>query len=196
MANGSKAEQAVASGRYSLFQPSNKGNLLSDFPELRKVQSFMDIDNPRKMLFVWYYACKVSPARDILDDTDRIKFAMAKAWDGRVPKEIEGPYLKRAWGDEIAQAIADMSAYEPELRIRLKITCAQHIEILEGLISQKPKDGEWGNMLEYLKVVQQSLATVKEFMPLAEGKALGVTAVTDAEQDDSTIFDLVANRRN
>lgn len=188
---------AVASGRYSLFHPGNKANLLSDFPELRKIASFMELDSPKKLLFVWYYACKASPAREILDESERIRYALRKAWGDRVPKEIEEPYTRKGWGTEVGSAIADMAAYEPELRIRLKAVCKQHIEILENLITQRPKDGEYDKMQDYLKMVQVSLATVQQFMPLAEGKALGVTeGDAGVEFDDTALFEAAMNSSN
>lgn len=199
MGKKQKIEQPVEDlsryNRYALFQPRNKRNMLSDYPELKNLKEFTDLENPKKMVFVWYYACKVSPARDLHDDKERIRYAVSRAWNNRPPAGLLDEYLAHRWGVDVDDAIARMASYEPELRIRLKLACARHLQDFEKLVTEKPENTNFANMPDYIKIVKSSLELIQQMIPIAEGKAIGVTDIGEDDMDDSTIFEIIANQR-
>lgn len=181
----SEIEYLMMLRRYSTFWPKSKNDLLMDYPELRKVKSFADIDNPRKMLFVYFYACRISPiVRVFQEDSKRIEAAMKEAWGKRIPKEIKDAYMQRDFGDEIANAIEDMRAYIPEGRVRMKLLFMRALERVQELMdgdTSKLKD--WDDIGKYFKAMENGTELLKKLLPLAEERALGVTEAEDEEDD-------------
>ena len=175
--------------RYSLFWPKSKNDLLSDYPDLRKVKAFSDL-NPRQMLFVWFYACRISPVVEtIQDDDDRIKECIREAWGKNPPREVVDKYSMRQWGQEVTRAITAMRAYVPDARIRMKLLTMEAIKKVQALLDA-PVDElvTWPQKKDYFEALGSGMARIKEMIPIVEENGLGVIDQDQIEYGDGEVM--------
>lgn len=199
MAEDTSIDALIATGRYSLWHPTSKGDLLLDYPDLRDVKEFMDVGNPSKMLFVWFYACKTSRARELHDDTLRIKYALRAAWGPKPPKDIQEAFVNKKWGAVMQKAIDQMRTYEPEPRMKMKLICSQNLErvkqMLESNKDNKPSD--WKETENYFSAIKQGVLLIQQLQPHTEFAALGVVEKTrEQEEEEGAIMEWLHNQDN
>jgi hypothetical protein len=190
-------DELMATQRYQLWNPNSKGDLLIEHPELRKVASFMSL-TPRKMLFVWWYACKWSPAMKLVDDKDRIGYSLFRAYGKRVPKDIDETFHKHTWGEEVSQAIADMSGFEPGPRVMMKLMCQDIMDKVKSILSEPaPSNGDWSEAKEYFQALKLGQDLLNGLLPYIEKNAFGIT-VSDKteEEEEGEVIEWLHNTRN
>lgn len=190
-------DELLANERYQMFRPLSKADLRMDYPELWKIPSFAEL-NPKKMLFVWWYAARWSPTMMLVDDKERIAFSLYKTYGKKVPKDIEEAYLKHNWGDTLAQAIADMRGFEPMPRVILKLICADLMEKAKTLLGKPaPAGNEWGEAKEYFQAVKLGMDVLNNLLPYTEHNAFGITRAEDTEEDEEgEVIEWYHNNRN
>lgn len=194
-------DEMIATKRFQMFNPTSKGDLRMDYPELWKIESFAAL-NPKKMLFVWWYAARWSPTMNITDEKDRIAYSLYRAYGSKLPKDIEEPYLKKNWGDEIAKAIADMRGFEPMPRVIMKLTCMDLMDKVKRLLGQAaPEEGEngieWSDVKEYFQAVKLGMEVQNNLLPFTEHSAFGITQVESTEEEEEgEIIEFYHNNRN
>ena len=179
-------DNLIASGRFSLWHPSSKGDLFLDYPALRTVQEFKDLNNPKKLLFVWFFACKTSRARELHDEQYRIKYALRAAWGEYPPKDVHDTYMKKQWGSAMDAAIAKMRSYEPEPRMRMKFIADQQIrKVQEMLETTSDKEmATWKEKDDYFSAVKSGAALIQQLQPLTEFSALGIVEKTEEQEEE------------
>ncbi len=197
-----KSDELIAKGYYQLFRPTGKADLLADYPELRGVASFAAL-SPPKMMFVWWYAARWSPAQVLRDDKDKVRYCVMKAWD-RPPKDIMEKYVAHQWGAEVSEAIDDMRGFEPLPRVVMKATCMDLMDKVKGMLSMRePTKGDFPDVQDYYKAVGEYLKAVKQavdlqntLLPYTEHNAFGVTRMERSiEEEEGEIAEwLLTNR--
>lgn len=183
-------DELIAKGRFQLFYPTSKGDILVDYPELRKVPSFMAL-TPQQMIFVWWYAARWSPARELQEDKDRIAYAMRKAWP-MTPSDILKHYPEREWGAKVDAAIRDMMSYEPLPRVMMKVTCQRIIGKIKRVTEiDEPKFQDFKDKTEFFRATEAYLRAMKtgidmldSLLPYTEKGAFGVVEVYDNEPEE------------
>ena len=178
-------EEIIDSKPWAMFTPGTKADLLTEYPELRSVEAFMQLSgSPKKMLFVYYYGSKMSRGRELVSDEDRITFAIRMAWGAKPPKEIMETYPVRKWGKDVSAAIHAMAGYEPEPRIAMKLTCMKLIGRVKALLDiPPPPDASDYNMVsKYFSMLKDGMALMDTLTPMTEHAAFGVT-----EKRESTL---------
>lgn len=177
----SRSEYLMMKRRYSLFWPKGRADLLLDYPDLRRVQAFMKLDEPRKMLFVWFYACRISPiVENIPDDAGRIRESIKEAWRGKASPELIEKYTKKGWGPEVGAAIIAMRAYMADARIRLRLLLESNISRVQTLLEGDVKGlVTWRQRREFFEAVTAGTDLIGKMLPMVEEDALGVVDITD-----------------
>jgi len=181
-------EERLDIDRFSLYHPMTAVDLLMDYPELRKVGPFMRLrdKNPRKLVFVWWYACKASPAMMIVDDAQRIKYAMLKTWGERVPADVEKELVNRQWGADVSEAIASIRAYEPHMRVRMRLLAEIKFHEAQKLMEAPASAIEAGEKMEHFKMVAEGMKLIRDLLPMMEIGAHGVVEVEKSKADQET----------
>ena len=185
MEQSSIIDALIASGKYSLYHPTSKGDLLLDYPELRKVKSFMDVSDAKKMLFVWFYANRCSRGvRELHDDKQRILYALRAAYGTRIPPEIQKSFLEHKWNKAVEAAIADMRALHPLPRMEAVLLAHKKMadvkKMLERPTSTTPN---WEDDAKYFKSIKEGMDLMQNLQPLTEPAALGVVEKTDEQEE-------------
>lgn len=112
----------LATRRYSMFMPGSRDDLLLEYPELQDIPSMNALrGKPKELLFVWYYACKASPAMELTSHGERVEFATNAVYRGKPPLEVVQRYKDKRWSPEIARAIPDMQAFELGVRVKNRL---------------------------------------------------------------------------
>lgn len=177
----------MATRLYNMFWPKNREDLLITYPELRKFKELQAVsDNTRKLLFVYFFACKWSPAQFLQSEAERIELSLRAAWGNQIPKEIDAPYRNKAWGPVMQAAITRMRAFEPEVHVRMKLIFKRSMErvtrLLEADDSNTPKS--WKEKREFFDALKVGLSILHDHQKYIEEGAFGVTDVTDDQFDD------------
>ena len=175
----SSADQEIQSliikSRCSMFHPTSRMDLLLDWPELRQVPAFMALKGrPKDMLFVYFFASKTSYARQLVDRRKRIQFAIDAAYEGKLDKKTKEAWLNEKWPDDIRAAIADMSLFEPTVRIKNKVYAERLLRNVEFIArtdfsepGQAPID--WQEKQQALKAIREAAEMIPVIQKLAEG---------------------------
>lgn len=164
----------LLSRKYSLFHPRSKMDLMMDYPELRNIPA-LKLDNPKKLLFVWAYACRCSRARELTDKRDRIRYAMHFAWGKNPPKDIRETYPEERWGQRVQEAIEAMNAFEPAPRMLMKVMAGAQMERVKKMMEERKDEPKtWDEKLDYVKFVKSGFDLLRDLQPLTEVSALGV----------------------
>lgn len=193
----SRSEYFMLKRKFSLFWPHNKSDLLNDYTELRRLKVFTDLE-PRKMLFVWFYSCRISPiVQGIQDDTQRIEEAIKEAWGKNPSKEIKEKYLMRQWGPEMSRAITAMRGYIPGVRIRMKLLMTETVDKVQALLDADVSGlNTWTQKREYFDAVAAANKLFKEMLPMLEEGAMGVVDVDQIEYADGEAMAEIMNEIN
>lgn len=172
-------EELIASGQFSWCHPTSKGDLLLDYPMLREQQVFMDLDSPRKLLFVWFYACKASRARELPDDKERIRYALMCAWGTKWPKEVN-TFIDGRWGKEVQDAIAVMRDIEPGPYIMRRVMCARDIDRVRRMLAEEPMENlPPDEKLKFFKAVQGGYELLDQLLAKVQEGSSGVVKKTE-----------------
>lgn len=186
-------DELLATGRYSQWHPMSKGDLLLDYPELAKHPA-MQMSNPRKLLFAWFYAHRCSRARELHDDKERIAYALGAAWGPRPPKEIRDLYMAKRWGEEVQRAIDAMRGMNPGGRIMQKLIASQQVEKVKKILDAEVDTLlTWAEKLEYIRAAKAGTELIADLLPLTEATALGVVEkpTEDLEAENLPIADIL-----
>jgi hypothetical protein len=174
----------LATGRYSMFNPTSKGDLTLDYPELRKIPSF-DALRPKHMLFVWHYACRASRASELHDDKDRMRYAVMRVWGRTPPKEIAETFMVGKWKKEIDDAIHDIRGFEVWPRLMMKLMCTQLVERVKRMLDAPVGELQgWDQKLEYFKAGKEGVALLQSIMPYTEHGVFGLSEVSDDQEEE------------
>lgn len=137
MSDHQRIDDLLATRRYSMFFPGTRNDLLLEYPELRGIPSIRKAgDKPKDLLFVWYYACKASPAMELVDDKARIEFALKAVWGDPVPKDVHARFISHKWGEEVSAAIDDMRRFELGPRVRAKLLLERALDNMTALVDK------------------------------------------------------------
>ena len=169
---------------YSMWQPKSKLDLFLDFPDLRTVPA-LKLDSPKKLLFVWYYACRCSRAKELNEKRERITYAVKMAWGKRPPKDILEAYLEERWGKAVEEAISAMRTYEPEPRMIMKLMAGEQIIRIKQMMEDRTDEPKtWDEKLAYVKFTKAAFEQLRDLQPLTEPAALGITIKTGEQTHD------------
>jgi hypothetical protein len=172
-------DEILISQQWAMFAPTTANDLLWDYPELQKVEPFKVLAiQPQKMLFVYFYGCKMSRAMDLIEDKERIRYALRMAWKDKVPQDIQRKYIDGKWGDDVQAAIDAMRAYEPEPRIVMKLMCLRMMGRLKRIMDKK-EPSELKEVKDYLSAMSSAMALMKDLQPFMEHNAFGITTKTN-----------------
>lgn len=186
-------DELIATGRLSQWHPMSKGDLLVEYPELQDNPA-LKLDNPKKLLFAWFYGHRCSRGMELHDDKDRIRYALLAAWGPRPPKEIAELYVEKRWGQAVQAAIDTMRGMNPGGRMAQKLIASQQIEKVKRILDANIDTlGTWEERLEFIKVAKAGTELIAQLLPLTEEKALGVVEKKeeDAAPDVSEIGNLL-----
>lgn len=176
----------LLSSRCSMFHPGTRMDLLISWPELREVASFMELKGrPKDMLFAYFYACKMSYAQRLTDDTKRIRFALDAAYDGKAEKKLREAYLNHKWGADIDDAIEDMRRFEPSVRVKNKIHAERLLRNVEWIARTDFSEGDapedWEEKQRALRAIREAAELIPVIQKLAEGD-FGISIVAKEEE--------------
>jgi len=108
------------SQEYSIFKPKSSRSLFFDYPDLRKIEVFRTL-NADDILFVWFYACEVSPHFDITKDRERtekcIEDSYRRGGKNRISKKEEDMLMAGRFSEKIQAAINEMSKFKVGPRV-------------------------------------------------------------------------------
>lgn len=121
--------------QYSLFNPQTVRGLKYDYPELSKVEEFKSL-NTNDLLFVWYFACEVSPLmKEHPADSKRVKEALKEAYKNKaVDSSKRANFEALNFPEKIKTAINKMSSYRVGPRIRAKLMVEKIMKTYEDIV--------------------------------------------------------------
>lgn len=180
---------------YSVFAPKGKRSLISDYPELGEKDEFRVL-HKNELLFVWYFACKVSPLYEIEPVPERINQAIKMSF-GHMPEEQKQKYLKGAFPEKVKIAIREMERYIPSWRIRAKKMLDKSFDNLEALIDIDVNDDsqfknasgeiDWSKKKAYAETVGKVQEMLPEMIAKAES-GFGAVKTNKNDQDSGNSF--------
>ena len=192
-------DQEEQGKRYSMFYPKTKRGLLSDYPELKKIESFSKLSRA-ELLFVWYYACKASPFYGEENDEVRVKKALKESFGKTAGLDITSRYVAGNFVDKIRTAITEISRFEPGPRIRAKMMVEKILANYEKLIDVNVngkveftnKDGEidWSKKKAYIDACNTVSKALPTLITQSEG-GFGITEVEEGETIELNSEDLI-----
>lgn len=179
-----RSQYLMATRRYSMWWPKGKSDLLLDYPQLRKVKAFLALENNMDMLFVWFYACRISPiVEHIKDDKKRIELAIKEVWGKNPPKHVREKYPNRQWSEDVAKAIASMRSFLPDARIRMRLIFSSNLDRIQKMLEE---DSEpvitWKQKREFFEAVKAGNELLHDLLPMVEEGAMGVVEVEGDEE--------------
>ena len=171
---------------YSMFYPRTKAGLLSDYPELRKVQVLAGL-NRYDILFCWYYACKSSPFIYEEDPKERTMLALEAAYGNNKADRLKGAYLAGNFSEKVRAGIHEMAKFQIGPRVRAKLMVENIMTNYESLVNINPtsefiKDGEtdWTKKKAYI----DACATISKNLPTLISQSEGSFGVTEDVKGD------------
>lgn len=193
-------EDIIAERQWTMFYPMSKAEIFLDYPELAKLPEFMALaGKPKQLRFVWFYACKASRARELHDDSDRIRYALLAAWDLEVPKEIETKYMARKWPDNVSKAIEVMRGYEMEPRLVRMISAQKMLRTVTTIVNRKPpaEGAKWSEVGDYLDALKKAQALSDSLAQFTEPYAFGVSPKKKEQVlEEGTIMERLHNSKS
>lgn len=126
-----------------LFNETNEGDLLREYPELAKMDEFKDLD-PKKVKFCWLVGNRTSPIFK-LDRTERILRALKIVWGQHYAKNPTIQDIVKSKGGEdmpedILKGIYKMNTFSPSHRLKAKLMAEYIFEALNELIVVSPTE--------------------------------------------------------
>jgi len=167
----------------SMFYPKTKSGILSDYPELRKIDVFQRL-SPVEILFVWYFACKSSPFMHEDDAEERMKLAINESFGKKAP-EVMGAFVAGRYSEKIRSAILEMQKFEIGPRIRAKLMIEKIMKNYEELIDidvdtefkDKDQEEDWTKKKAYI----DSCAKISSVIPMLITQSEGSFGLTEKE---------------
>lgn len=177
-------ESMLATRRYSMFFPGSRNDLLLEYPDLRSIPSIKKVgDKPKELLFVWYYACKASPAMALVDDRSRIEFALKAVWGDPVPADVHSRFINHKWGETVSMAIDDMRKFELGPRVMSKLIVERTIRNIAKLLdvdADSIASNDWDTKKAYMDVAVKGTQALMGLQAKADGD-FGVREVGEAD---------------
>jgi len=172
--------------QFSMFYPRTKNGLLSDYPELKRVEIFTKL-NRFDLLFAWYFACKASPFAYEESDKIRTELSLVETY-GKKADELRGAFMAGNFDDKLRVGIVEMRRFEIGPRIRAKMMTEKIMENYEKLIDVNlkseflNKDGEvdWTKKKAYI----DACSTISKSIPLLINQAEGGFGISEKEEGD------------
>ena len=129
-------EKAETLNDFSLFAPKTDKGLFFDYPELREFAELKSL-NKKDLLFVWYYACEVSPFSKISSDQKRAISSLEAVNKnlGRFSDSMMKTYSNLAFPPKIDEAIKRMSGFRVGIRVRAKMMIEKTMTNYEDIVS-------------------------------------------------------------
>lgn len=129
-------EKSVSINEFSLFAPKTSKGLFFDYPELRDFAELKTLSK-RDILFVWFFACEVSPLAMVSGEESRalssLQFVEEKF--GKYPDATAKAYKNLNFPAKINEAIKRMSAFRVGVRIRAKMMIEKTMRNYEDIVS-------------------------------------------------------------
>jgi len=176
---------------YFLFMPRSKRGLLADYPELKKHEEFLALNNTQ-LLFVWCYACKGGPYfhENISEEellTRCIKVSRYKFDDAKA----ERTFMSGKFPHKLRAAVEVMKTFEPTVRFRAKKILERAIKNIEKIISidlgqdgesihflDKDGNAEWSKKKIYIDSAIRANSELPKMIEQAE-RGYGITDSKD-----------------
>jgi hypothetical protein len=134
-------DAVLAECEYSLFTATDRNNLLDDYPELREYPEFMELRNkPKDMLWVWHFACRSSPLKELHTERERVTAAVKIVWPNAEEQELFDlihRFMNRE--KEIQDAVMVMRNFRPEGRFVRHVACEQMIKMARAVMDEDPR---------------------------------------------------------
>lgn len=179
-------EELIAERQWTMFYPMSKAEIFLDYPELARLPEFMALaGKPAQLRFVWFFACKASRARELHNESDRIRYAVLAAWDLEPPKDVMAKYLLKKWPPAVSAAIEVMRGYELEPRIIRMLSAQKMLRTIASIVNRPAPDAraKWSEVGDYLDALKKAEALNAELAKFMEPNAFGVT-VKKKEQEE------------
>lgn len=177
--------------KYSLFYPTSKNNLFSDYPELKKNKVFQEL-NKSQLLFVWFYANESSPFFKIEDRRERVKESIKNSFNAgdkrnKLRSSDHEKFLNGNFGKNIDNGIQEMLKYKQSVRTLAKkmveTTLKNYLAIIDVDVTDETfndKDGEM-DFSKKKAYVDASATIIKNLDGLIEKAEQGFGIVETAE---------------
>lgn len=168
-----------------MFMPGSRDDLLLEYPELQDIPSMNALrGKPKELLFVWYYACKASPAMELNSHGERVEFALQAVYKGKAPEEVVLRYKDKRWSPEIGRAIPDMQAFELGVRVKNRLLLEKMQNDILFIIGSKDARGisDTEEQKEYLDLCVQA----QKFIATSTKQAEGGFSVKEIAPEDET----------
>ncbi len=128
------SSKVLTSNDIILFEPSERSMIL-DYPELKNYPELIKLSH-RDLKFVWYVSNRTSP---IIKEPKlrRIKKACELAYDSKTlkhNKKVKDIYEECKFTSDIVDAIAIMSSFNPDFRMRAKLLNEYNFDMLQSLV--------------------------------------------------------------
>jgi len=126
-----------------LFNSTQKGDLLREYPDLAKIEEFKDLD-PQKVRFCWLVGNRTSPIFE-MERSERIRTALKLVWGENYKElptlqEIAQAKTSDDLPEEIIKAIYKMNTFSPSYRLKAKLMAEYIFEALNELIVISPTE--------------------------------------------------------
>ena len=115
-----------------IFKPGD-AEMQQQYPELKAEKAFKTLTNSQ-LMFVWYYANKTSPFRDLPDHKKINQAWMSSGFDAGNKNHLKLKHMNK-WPDHIEKAMEKMAEYNPDLRFQANIATANIFNNMKLLIA-------------------------------------------------------------
>ncbi len=115
-----------------IFKPGET-DMKQQYPELKSEAAFKKLTNPQ-LMFVWYWANKTSPFRQLADHKKTHQAWMASGFDNENKNHLKLKHQNQ-WPDYIETAMEKMAEYNPELRFQANMATANIFNNMKLLIA-------------------------------------------------------------
>lgn len=181
--------------RYALYWPTDRGDLLAQFPELRKIPAIQNLAaKPKELLFVWFYACKSSPAVKLHGEKARLNLALRAVHGDPIPEPYASKHANGIFPPEVAEAITAMRKFEPGANVRMRLLYERMMENSIKLVDidvETLKVKDWTEQKNYLMAVEKSMAIVAMAKTGIEGLQ-GIVLVGEEEEPEGVAHARIA----
>jgi len=182
--------------KLSMFYPRTKNGLLSDYPELKKVDIFTKV-NKFELLFAWYFACKASPFMYEEDDRKRTELALIES-HGKNADALKSTYSAGNYPEKLRIAIGEMRRFEIGPRIRAKMMTEKIMQNYELLVDvnikteflNKDSEVDWTKKKAYIDACAVISRNMSTLINQAEG-GFGITEKEDGDFIELNAEDLI-----
>lgn len=182
-------DELLATSRYTCFWPKDKGDLISDYPELMEIPSIRALQGkPKDLLFVWFYAFRASPVvAGFHGDKSRKQAALVAVHGNDIPEAYQRYLKDNGLPEAVAEAVKAMRCIELGARTRERLMCERNIinaqRIIDIDVASLPPD--WNEKKNYLIAVEKAGDIIAQNRLRLEGLS-GVVRVEEVDEKAST----------